>query len=75
MTNSILNGDRRILAVILFENIMERLVNDIPTPRFLWEEKNIISIIKVDQGLIHEEDGVQNMKTMTKLDRWLLVTQ
>ena len=67
MTNSNFNGDR-ILAVILFENTMERLVDGIPTPKFLWEKKNIVPIIKVDQGLMPEEDGVQKMKTMTKLD-------
>jgi fructose-bisphosphate aldolase class 1 len=67
MTSPSFNGDR-IIAVILFENTMERLVNGIPTPKYLWEEKNIVPIIKVDQGLMPEEDGVQKMKTMTKLD-------
>ena len=67
MTSPSFNGDR-ILAVILFENTMERLVNGIPVPQYLWKEKNIVSFIKVDQGLMPEEDGVQKMKTMTKLD-------
>lgn len=59
-------GDR-ILAAILFEDTVRRKVNDMPTARYLWEEKGIVPIIKIDQGLMPEKDGVQLMKEMTAL--------
>ena len=40
-----------ILAAILFENTMERKIGDKLTADYLWEEKGIIPILKVDKGL------------------------
>mmetsp|Transcript_1400 Transcript_1400/g.2146 ORF Transcript_1400/g.2146 Transcript_1400/m.2146 type:complete len:302 (+) Transcript_1400:205-1110(+) len=60
------NGDR-ILAAILFEDTVHRKVQGIPTARYLWEEKGIVPIIKIDQGLMPEKNGVQLMNEMTKL--------
>jgi fructose-bisphosphate aldolase, class I len=58
----------RILAAILFEQTMERDVNGVPTARYLWDEKNVVPFLKVDQGLASEQDGVQLMKTIDTLD-------
>jgi fructose-bisphosphate aldolase, class I len=58
----------RILAAILFEQTMERYVNGIPTARYLWDEKNVVPFLKVDEGLAPEQDGVQLMKTIDMLD-------
>lgn len=63
-------GDR-ILAAILFEDTVRREVQGMPTARYLWEEKGIVPIIKIDQGLMPEKDGVQLMKVMTKLEEVL----
>ena len=70
ITNENFTGDK-ILAAILFENTMHRQVQNKPTCRYLWEEKNIIPILKIDKGLADEENGVQIMKPMPELDALL----
>lgn len=60
-----------ILAVILFEQTMDGMVRGMMTPDYLWEKKGILSILKVDQGLQEEKDGVQLMKPMPDLDKLL----
>jgi fructose-bisphosphate aldolase class I len=59
---------RRILAAILFENTMERAIEGRPTAAYLWDERNVVPILKVDQGLDAEEAGVRLMKPLTKLE-------
>jgi len=58
----------RVLAAILFEQTMERDVNGVPTARYLWDAKNVVPFLKVDQGLAPERDGVQLMKPIDTLD-------
>ena len=70
MTNEHFTSDK-ILAAILFENTMDRDVNGKRTARYLWEEKQILPILKVDKGLADEENGVQVMKPMPDLDALL----
>jgi fructose-bisphosphate aldolase, class I len=60
-------GGERILAAILFENTMDREVQGRPTADYLWEEKNVVPILKVDKGLADEEHGVQLMNPMPDL--------
>ena len=55
-----------ILAAILFENTMERKIGDKLTADYLWEEKGIIPILKVDKGLAEEADGVRLMKPVER---------
>ena len=64
------NGDR-ILAAILFENTMDREIDGEPTATYLWNEKRVVPILKVDKGLAAEENGVQLMKPMPDLDALL----
>jgi len=61
ITNRAFNGDQ-ILAAILFEDTMDRDIDGKPSARYLWEDKRIIPILKVDKGLADEADGVQLMK-------------
>ena len=61
-------GGERILAAILFENTMDREMEGKPSAAFLWEDKNVVPILKVDKGLADEADGVQLMKPMPDLD-------
>jgi fructose-bisphosphate aldolase class I len=61
-------GGSRVLAAILFEQTMDRDVAGVPTARYLWDEKNVVPILKVDQGLAAEQDGVQLMKPIDTLD-------
>ncbi|MGN9911182.1 fructose bisphosphate aldolase [Phytohabitans sp. LJ34] len=61
-------GGDRILGAILFEQTMDRDVAGVPSPRYLWEHKNVVPFVKVDEGLAPEADGVRLMKPFTKLD-------
>ena len=70
VTSSAFGGDR-ILAAILFENTMDREIEGKPTADYLWENKNVVPILKVDKGLADEADGVQLMKPMPDLDALL----
>ncbi len=60
-----------ILGAILFENTMDRTINDQFTAEFLWESKGIVPFLKVDQGLAGLENGVQLMKPIPDLDNLL----
>lgn len=57
----------RILGAILFEMTMERMVDGVHTPDYLWNEKKIVSFLKVDKGLAEEKNGVQLMKEIPNL--------
>jgi fructose-bisphosphate aldolase class I len=58
----------RVLAAILFEQTMERDIKGVPTAQYLWDEKNVVPILKVDLGLADEQDDVQLMKPIDTLD-------
>ena len=68
ITSPAFNGDR-ILAAILFEATMDRDIHGKPTAQFLWEDKKVVPILKIDKGLNDEADGVQTMKPMPELDK------
>ncbi|MCC6172494.1 MAG: fructose bisphosphate aldolase [Gammaproteobacteria bacterium] len=70
ITSPAFNGDR-ILAAILFEATMDREIQGKPTAQFLWENKKVVPILKIDKGLADEADGVQTMKPMPELDKLL----
>jgi len=57
----------RILAAILFENTMDRDIEGQPTADYLWNVKRVVPLLKVDQGLAAEKDGVQLMRPMPAL--------
>ncbi len=57
----------RIIAAILFENTMDRDIERRPTADYLWNVKQVVPFLKVDQGLADEKDGVQLMKPMPAL--------
>jgi fructose-bisphosphate aldolase class I len=60
-------GDR-VLGAILFEQTMDRDVDGLPTPRYLWERRHIVPFVKVDEGLADASGGVRLMKPFTRLD-------
>jgi fructose-bisphosphate aldolase class I len=66
ITSPAFDGDR-ILAAILFENTMDRDIAGKPTADYLWEDKHVVPILKVDKGLAAEENGVQLMKPIPGL--------
>ena len=67
-------GDR-IIASILFENTMNRKIDDKYTADYLWEKKQVVPILKIDKGLADLENGVQVMKPIPALDDLLKQAQ
>ncbi|MBU5668678.1 fructose bisphosphate aldolase [Peptoniphilus sp. MSJ-1] len=70
ITNSAFTSDR-ILAAILFKVTMNSKVGDKYTADYLWEEKGIVPILKIDEGLAELKDGVQLMKPFKEIDSLL----
>ncbi|KSU19290.1 fructose bisphosphate aldolase [Lactococcus lactis] len=62
----------QILGTILYEGTMERKINGILAVDYLWNQKGIVSFLKVDQGLDSEKDGVQLLKPIIDLNSTLL---
>jgi fructose-bisphosphate aldolase, class I len=60
-----------VLGAILFENTMDRTIDEQYTADFLWEKKGIVPFLKVDKGLADLEDGVQLMKPIGGLNELL----
>lgn len=58
----------RILAAILFKVTMNSKIKGKYTADYLWEEKGIVPILKVDEGLAERNNGVSLMKPMKGLD-------
>ena len=58
----------RVLAAILFEQTMDRKIGGMYTADYLWEEKGIVPILKIDKGLMDEKDNVKLMKPIPGLD-------
>jgi fructose-bisphosphate aldolase class I len=67
ITSSVFTGDK-VLAAILFEQTMDRDIDGIAVPDFLWDAKGIIPFVKVDKGLAEPAGGVRLMKPMPELD-------
>ncbi|HEY3755650.1 MAG TPA: fructose bisphosphate aldolase [Opitutaceae bacterium] len=59
-------GDR-ILGAILFEGTMMRDIAGQASADYLWNVKQVVPFLKVDQGLAEEKNGVRLMKPMPKL--------
>src|SRR6476661_990869 len=66
ITSPSFNGER-IIGAILFEDTMDRDIESLPTADYLWNVKQVVPFLKVDQGLAAEEDGVQLMKPIPAL--------
>lgn len=63
--------NEHVLAAILFEQTMDRKIENEYSADYLWNQKGILSILKVDKGLEALENGVQLMKPMSDLDNLL----
>ncbi|MFN3717532.1 MAG: fructose bisphosphate aldolase [Rhizobium rhizophilum] len=64
-------GDK-VIGAILFERTMDGDVNGEPVPAYLWEKRGVVPFLKIDKGLLDEENGVQKMKPMPDLDALLI---
>ncbi len=63
-------GDK-VIAAILFERTMDSEAKGKTVPAYLWEDRGVVPIVKVDKGLEAEKDGVSLMKPMPDLDKLL----
>lgn len=70
ITNESFTSDR-ILAAILFKVTMNSKIDGKYTADYLWEEKKIVPILKVDEGLDELKDGVQLMKPFKHIEELL----
>jgi fructose-bisphosphate aldolase class I len=61
----------KVIAAILFERTMDGVAKGKPVPTYLWEERGVVPILKVDKGLADENDGVSLMKPIPGLDALL----
>ena len=59
--------NEHIIGTILFEKTMMSKVNDEFTADYLWNQKHIVSFLKVDKGLQEENNGVKLMKPIPEL--------
>ena len=63
--------NEHIIGAILFEKTMLSKVNDEYTADYLWNEKRIVSFLKVDKGLQEQANGVKLMKPIPELPKEL----
>lgn len=61
----------KIIGSILFYKTMESKVDGKYTSNYLWENKQILSFLKVDKGLMEEDEQVQLMKDIPDLEEQL----
>ncbi len=59
---------KRIIGAILFEDTMDREIDGQPSGEFLWKRRGVVPLLKIDQGLAPENDGVQLMKPIQGLN-------
>ncbi len=67
ITSPSFNSDH-ILGTILFKHTMENKMEGKYTADYLWEDKGILPILKVDEGKEDKANGVQLMTEMKELD-------
>ncbi len=70
MTNKYFN-EIHIMGAILFYKTMNSMINGKYTSEYLWDNKRIVSFLKVDKGLEDEQDGVKLMKEIPDLEEQL----
>lgn len=58
----------RILGAILFKHTMRNQVGGLFTADYLWQQKNIVPFLKIDNGLQDVVNGVQLMKPIPELN-------
>jgi fructose-bisphosphate aldolase class I len=62
---------KKVIAAILFERTMDGEVEGKSVPAFLWKDRGVVPLLKVDKGLEAEADGVNLMKPIPGLDALL----
>lgn len=73
-TSSVFTNEH-ILGTILFEKTMNSKIGDEYSADYLWNNKRIVSFLKVDKGLTEEKNGVKLMKEIPELNELLLTAK
>lgn len=60
-------SSERVIGAILFEQTMDRSIGGKSVPAYLWDDRGIVSFLKVDSGREVEHDGVELMKPIPNL--------
>jgi len=63
-------GDK-VIGAILFEMTMDRDICGKPSASYLWQDRGVVPLLKIDKGLEAEKDGVRLMKPIAGLDATL----
>ncbi|MGW4069247.1 fructose bisphosphate aldolase [Nocardia grenadensis] len=61
----------RVLGAILFQGTLDRQIDGLGFAQYLWQKRQIIPFLKIDKGLVDEQDGVQAMKEIPGLEETL----
>lgn len=67
--------NEHILGTILFEKTMNSKIDNEYSADYLWNNKKIVSFLKVDKGLEEMENGVKLMKAIPQLPDLLLTAK
>ncbi|MDG2340109.1 MAG: fructose bisphosphate aldolase [Paracoccaceae bacterium] len=61
----------KVIGAILFEMTMDRDIDGKPAAQYLWEDRGVVPLLKVDKGLDDANNGAKLMKPMPDLDATL----
>lgn len=70
ITSPAFSGEK-VIGAILYEKTMDGKVGERSIPDYLWQERHIVPLLKVDEGRQPESHGVELMRPMPKLDNLL----
>ncbi|THV21488.1 fructose bisphosphate aldolase [Peteryoungia ipomoeae] len=71
MTAPAFTGEK-VIGAILFERTMDGEAEGQSVPSYLWQKRGVVPFLKIDKGLLDQENGVQLMKPMPDLDALLI---
>ena len=66
-TSPSFTGEKILGAILFYKTMMSKVENEF-TADYLWNEKHIVSFLKVDKGLQDEANGCKLMKDIPDLD-------
>ena len=67
ITSPKFNNDHILGTILFYKTMMSKIAGEY-TADYLWNQKHIVSFLKVDKGLLDEENGVKLMKPIPDLE-------
>ncbi len=62
---------KRVIGAILFEKTMDGEIGGKPAATYLWQDRGVVPLLKIDKGLEEAKDGVKLMKPIGGIDALL----